>query len=79
MTSALERRYFEIDIIAHLEVEITAATIGISLLTRLSDVKILMNNFHLVFGILHQVRAKERPFPGFGPIDGSPTSSFIEL
>ena len=78
MMSALERRDLEIDIIAHLEVEFTVATIGISLLMRLSNAKVLTNNFHLLFGILHQIRAKERPFPGFGPIDGGPTSSSIE-
>jgi hypothetical protein len=78
MTSALERRDLEIDMIAHLEVEYTVAMIGISLLSRLSNAKILMNNFDLVLSILHQIQAKERPFLGFGPIDRSPTPSSIE-
>jgi hypothetical protein len=77
-TSALERRDLEIDMIAHLEMEFTAAMIGIGLLTRLSNVKIFTNNLDLVLGILHQIRAKERPFPRFGPIDRSPTLSSIE-
>ena len=76
--SALERRDLEIDIIAHLEMEFMAATIGVSLLTRLSNTKILMNNLDLVFGILHQIWTKERPFPRLGPIDRSPTPSSIE-
>jgi hypothetical protein len=64
--------------ITNLEMEFTVATIGIDLLTGLSNAKIFMNNLDLVLGILHQIRAKERPFPGFGPIDRCSTPSSIE-
>jgi hypothetical protein len=64
--------------IAHLEMEITAATISIGLLMGLSNAKIFRNNLDLVLGIFHQIHAKEMPFPRFGPIDRCSTPSSIE-
>jgi hypothetical protein len=78
MTIALEWRDLEIDIVTHLEMKFTAATVGICLLARLSNAKIFTDNFHLILGILYLIRAKEGPFPGFGPIDGGPTSLSVE-
>ena len=45
--SVLKWRNLEIDIIANLEVEFSTTTINISLLARLSNAKILMNNSDL--------------------------------
>jgi hypothetical protein len=53
MMSALERRDLEIDMITNLEMEFMAATIGIGLLTGLSNAKIFTNNLDLVLGIFH--------------------------
>src|SRR6185312_13220053 len=76
--SALKWRNLEINIITDLEMEFSATTISISLLTRLSNAKILTNNPDLLLGIFHQIWTKERSFSRFGPIDRSSAPSSIE-
>jgi hypothetical protein len=51
--SALERRDLKIDMITNLEMDFTAATIDVYLLTGLSNAKIFANNLDLVLGILY--------------------------
>ena len=76
--SALKWRDLEINIIANFEVEFSAATIGISLLARLSNAKILTIDLDLILSIFYQIRAKERLFSRFGPNDQSFAPSSLE-
>jgi hypothetical protein len=61
--SALERRDLKIDMITHLEMEFTAATIDVHLLTGLSNAKIFANDLDLVLASF----TKSGPKKGLSP------------
>src|SRR6185312_9899961 len=76
--SALKWRNLEIDIITNLEMEFSATAISITLLTRLSNAKILTDNSDLILSIFYQIWTKEMSFSRFGLVDRSSTPSSIE-